>query len=124
MRGGRRRLFTDFQCAELWRMYRAGESILGIGRALGGGGSAVRRVLESTGGIAPTIRRRSSRVLSFVEREEISRGIAAGLAKILRRCVHTVQELIFSMSAITLLGCPLATIRTISCSRGLRRIRQ
>ena len=34
MRGGRRRLFTDSQCAELWRMYKAGESILGIGRAL------------------------------------------------------------------------------------------
>ena len=32
MRGGRRRLFTDSQCAELWRMYKAGESILGIGR--------------------------------------------------------------------------------------------
>jgi hypothetical protein len=78
MRGGRRRLFTDSECAELWRMYKAGESVLGIGRALGRGGSAVRRVLESTGGIAPTIRRRSSRVLSFVEREEISRDIAAG----------------------------------------------
>ena len=50
MRGGRRRLFTDSQCAELWRMYKAGESILGIGRALDRGSSAVRRVLESTGG--------------------------------------------------------------------------
>ena len=59
-------------------MYKAGESVLGIGRALGRCGSAVRRVLESTGGIAPSIRRRSSRVLSFVEREEISRGMAAG----------------------------------------------
>jgi transposase, IS30 family len=70
MRGGRRRLFTDSQCAELWRMYKAGESILGIGRALDRGSSAVRRVLESTGGISPPIRRRSPRVLSYVEREE------------------------------------------------------
>jgi hypothetical protein len=40
-------------------------------------------------------------------------------AKILRKWVHTVHGLIFSTSAITLLGCPLATMRTISCSRGL-----
>lgn len=97
MRGGRRRLFTDCECAELWRMYKAGESVLGIGRALGRGGSAVRRVLESTGGIAPTLRRRSSRVLSFVEREEISRGIAAGqsiraIAKGLKRAASTVSQ--------------------------------
>jgi IS30 family transposase len=97
MRGGRRRLFTDSKCAELWRMYKAGESVLGIGRALGRCGSAVRRVLESTGGIAPSIRRRSSRVLSFVEREEISRGIAAGqsiraIAKGLNRAPSTVSQ--------------------------------
>jgi len=97
MRGGRRRLFTDPECAELWRMYKAGESILGIGRALGRGGSAVRRVLESTGGIAPAIRRRSARVLSFVEREEISRGIAAGqsiraIARGLNRAPSTVSQ--------------------------------
>src|SRR5215813_7654036 len=97
MSGGRRRLFTDSGCAELWRMYRAGESVLAIGRALGRGGSAVRRVLEASGGIAPTIRRRSSRVLSFVEREEISRGIAAGqsvraIAKGLTRAPSTVSQ--------------------------------
>lgn len=97
MRGGRRRLFTDSECAELWRMYKVGESVLAIGRALGRGGSAVRRVLEATGGIAPTIRRRSSRVLSFVEREEISRGIAAGqsiraIAKELNRAPSTVSQ--------------------------------
>ena len=94
---GRRRLFTDSECAELWRMYKAGESILGIGRALRRGGSAVHRVLQATGGIAPALRRRSSRVLSFVEREEISRGIAAGrtiraIAKGLNRAPSTVSQ--------------------------------
>jgi len=97
MRRGRRRLFTDSECAELWRMYKAGESVLGIGRALGRGGSAVRRVLESTGGIAPARRWRSSRVLTLVEREEISRGIAAGetmrsIAKTLNRAPSTVSQ--------------------------------
>jgi len=35
MRRGRRRLFTDAECAELWRMYKAGESILGIRTSFG-----------------------------------------------------------------------------------------
>jgi IS30 family transposase len=35
-------------------------------------------VLEATGGIAPVPRTRSQRALRFGEREEISRGLAAG----------------------------------------------
>jgi hypothetical protein len=97
MRRGRRRIFTAAQCAELWRRYKAGELILGIGRALGRGGSAVRRVLECTGGIAPAQRRRSSRVLSLVEGEEVSRGIAAAyairaIARGLNRAASTVSQ--------------------------------
>ena len=57
--------------SELWRMYKAGESILGIARAMDRGSSAVRRVLESTGGISPPVRRRSPRVLSFVGRRPV-----------------------------------------------------
>jgi len=37
------------QCAELWHRYKSGESILGIGRALGRGATAVHRVLQCTG---------------------------------------------------------------------------
>lgn len=97
MRRGRHRLLTDSQCAELWRMYKAGESILGIARALGRDDAAVSRVLRTTGGIAPAIRRRSARVLSLVEREEISRGIAAGqtiraIATGLHRAPSTVSQ--------------------------------
>lgn len=97
MKRGRHRLLTDFECAELWRMYKAGESVQGIGRALGDRRSAVRRVLESAGGIVPAIRHRSPRVLSSVEREEISRGIAAGqtmraIARGLNRAPSTVSQ--------------------------------
>jgi IS30 family transposase len=93
----RPRLFTDAQCAKLWQMYRAGESILAIGRALGRGGTAVHRVLQATGGITPAVRRRSARVLSLREREEISRGIAAGctiraIARGLKRAPSTVSQ--------------------------------
>src|ERR1700680_1835303 len=78
MRRGRYRMFTTAQCAELWRRYKAGESVDGIGRALGSVASTVRRELQYTGGIAPAQRRRSARVLSLIEREEVSRGMAAG----------------------------------------------
>ncbi len=52
---------------------------------------------RSSGGIRPTARRRSSRVLSLIEREEISRGIAAGLtiraiARNLDRAASTVSQ--------------------------------
>ena len=97
MSQGRPRLFGPAQCAELWRRCKAGESILGIGRALGGRRSAIHRVLQSTGGIVPVVRRRSSRVLSLGEREEISRGIATGytiraIARILNRAASTVSQ--------------------------------
>jgi len=97
MRPGRPALITGEQRQELWRRYKAGETILGIGRALGQGQTAIHRVLQATGGIAPAARRRSVRVLSFNEREENSRGIAAGnsfraIAKTLNRAVSTVSQ--------------------------------
>lgn len=97
MRPGRRPTFTAARGAELWRRYKAGESILAIERALGGSTSAIHRALQLTGGIAPAERCRSSRVLSLVEREEISRGIAAGstirgIARGLGRAVSTVSQ--------------------------------
>lgn len=94
---GRRSTVTDAQREELWRRYKAGETILGIGRALSQRPSNIRRTLEASGGIAPRQRCRSPRVLSLGEREEISRGIAAGrtlrgIARGLKRAVSTVSQ--------------------------------
>ena len=76
---GRHSRVSDAQRVELWRRYRAGETVLGIANALGQRSTSnIYRVLEAAGGIAPAQRRRASRVLSFAEREEISRGVAAG----------------------------------------------
>jgi IS30 family transposase len=85
------------QRVELWRRYKAGETVLGIANALGQRPTNLYRVLEVTGGIAPAQRSRSSRVLSFGEREEISRGVAAGdtfrtIARRLGRAVSTVSQ--------------------------------
>jgi IS30 family transposase len=94
---GRPPIITGALREELWRRYKAGETILGIGRALDQRQTTIHRVLQTNGGIAPARRSRSSRVLSFSEREEISRGVAAGgtfraIARGLHRAVSTVSQ--------------------------------
>ena len=94
---GRRSTITDAQREEFWQRYKAGESVLGIIGALGQRRANIHRVLEASGGIAPVPRRRSLRVLKLGEREEISRGLAAGnslrtIAKRLKRAVSTVSQ--------------------------------
>ena len=64
------------QRVELWRRWKAGESLHAIGRALGKQHNVIRFLLARHGGIAPAARRRSGRALTLVEREDISRGIA------------------------------------------------
>jgi len=61
----------------LWGMWWGGESIRGMGRALGVSVPRVQRFLRLSGGIRPVPQRRRERHLAAGEREEISRGIAA-----------------------------------------------
>ena len=81
--------FTAEQKVELWERWKQGQSISSISRALerktkGG----VQRIVVVHGGIAPSARRRAGRTLELGEREEISRGIAAGLAiRAIARCL-------------------------------------
>jgi len=97
MRRGRGRIFTAAECVDLWRRYKDGESILSIAHELGRRDSSVHKILQRTGGIAPAERYRASRVLSLVEREEVSRGLAAGytfraIARRLNRAASTVSQ--------------------------------
>jgi IS30 family transposase len=97
MRSGRHSTVTDAQGKELWRRYKSGETVLGIASVLGQRSSNLYRVLQSAGGIEPAPRTRSSRALSFREREEISRGVAAGdtfraIARGLHRAVSTISQ--------------------------------
>ncbi len=78
MAGTRRPGFSDFEKAEIWRGWKSGMTLNSIGRALDRAGPHVRDLVAASGGIAPPPRRRSSWVLSRTEREEISRGLAAG----------------------------------------------
>ena len=63
---------------EIWRRMRAGHSMKPTARALGLPTSTVRSYLVRCGGIMPDPRHRAARRLSLAEREEISRGLAAG----------------------------------------------
>jgi IS30 family transposase len=68
------------QKRELWARWKAGESLSEIGRALGRQAGSIHGVVAANGGYVPARRRRSARVLSLAEREEISRGLAGGLS--------------------------------------------
>jgi DNA-binding CsgD family transcriptional regulator len=66
------------QKLELWTLWKNGESLSDIGRALGKHAALVFAVVVAKGGIAPAIRRRRPGSLTQSEREEISRGLSAG----------------------------------------------
>ncbi len=67
--------------AELSKRWRAGESVSDIARALEKNVGSIFGVLRLRGGIAPPQRKRSHRALTRGDREEISRGLAAGLSQ-------------------------------------------
>jgi len=78
MRQGRRHGLSAEQKADIWRRWKAGESLHEIGRAFDKDHGSIQFLLLQHGGIAPAVRRRSERTLRMAEREEISRGIACG----------------------------------------------
>jgi hypothetical protein len=97
MRQGRRYGLSVEQKADIWRRWKAGESLHEIGRALVKDHGSIHFLLSQHGGIAPAPRHRSQRTLTLAEREDISRGIASGLsireiAKGLQRAASTVSR--------------------------------
>jgi IS30 family transposase len=63
---------------EVWRRWKQGQAFSEIGRALGTCRQAIHDVVVRRGGVAPQPRRRRAASLQLSEREEISRGLAAG----------------------------------------------
>lgn len=89
--------FSPAQQDEIWRRWREGQSFSLIGRALGAPMHHVRQFLSQSGGVRLTPQQRSERHLTGGEREEISRGLAAGesarqLAQRLGRSPSTVSR--------------------------------
>jgi IS30 family transposase len=73
-------MFSAAESAEVWDRWQRGEGLKLIGRVFDRTSSAIFQHLKPHGGIRPAPRRRSRRALSIDEREEISRGVAAGVS--------------------------------------------
>jgi len=72
--------YSPAQKAEMWDRWQQGESLRAIGRVFDRPSSSIFNVLSPTGGIRPPERKRSRFALTLTEREEISRGLVAGLS--------------------------------------------
>jgi len=72
---------TPVAIDELWVRLRSGKAAKPAARELGLGTSTVRAYLLRCGGIRPEPRRRAAGRLTLAEREEISRGLAAGCSR-------------------------------------------
>src|SRR6202166_2958777 len=97
MTQGKQVALSAAQRTEVWRRWKAGESLHRIGRAFGKPHNSIHSFLSHHGGIVPAVRRRSLLVLTAVEREDISRGLACGssmrdIAKALERAASTVSR--------------------------------
>jgi IS30 family transposase len=85
------------QRTEVWRRWKAGESLHTIGRAYARPHTSIHCLLAHQGGIVPAVRRRALLALTLREREELSRGLASGssmraIAKGLARSASTVSR--------------------------------
>jgi IS30 family transposase len=97
MKPSKRRYFTQADKNLMWDRWQKGESLNSIARLLGTSHSAISGVLSKTGGVRPAERQRSRIALTLAEREEISRGVAAGyslrtIAAMLGRAPSTISR--------------------------------
>ena len=70
--------FSEEEKETIWSMREAGVPVKRIAKRLGRQNSSLRTFIASAGGARPSPRERSALRLSLAEREEISRGLAAG----------------------------------------------
>jgi len=64
----------------MWDRWQKGESLHAIGRHFGRYHSSIAGIISASGGIRPAERKRSRFALTLCEREDISRGLVAGLS--------------------------------------------
>jgi transposase, IS30 family len=93
----------------IWDMREAGVPVKRIAKHLDRQNSSLRRFIADHGGTRPSARERSELRLSFAEREEISRGLAAG---------HSIRAI-----AAGLERSPSTVCREVNANGGRRRYR-
>jgi IS30 family transposase len=91
----KRSRLSPAQETDVWKRWKAGQSLHAIGRVFGKPHTSIRHLLLPRGGIPPAVRCRSRLALTRSEREDISRGIASGssireIARHLQRAASTV----------------------------------
>src|ERR1700722_10265223 len=91
----KRSRLSPTQETDVWKRWKAGQSLHEIGRAFDKPHTSIRHLLLPRGGIPPALRRRSRLALTRSEREDISRGVASGssireIARHLDRAASTV----------------------------------
>jgi len=91
--------------AELWRRWKAGETISAMTRAMGRSHLTLLGAVRVHGGVAPRKPCRSRLALTFAEREEISRGLMAQqsirqIARHLGRAPSTISREITRNTAL------------------------
>ena len=72
--------YTETDKGLMWDRWQKGDSLHSIARLFDRSHGSIAGILARTGGIRPPQRRRSRRALTLSEREEISRGVVAGLS--------------------------------------------
>lgn len=72
--------FSEEDRATIWELRERGVGLRAIARRLGRRDSSIRGFLARSGGSRPSARQRNELRLSLAEREEISRGLAAGVS--------------------------------------------
>jgi len=72
--------YSSEQKKYMWDRWKEGDSLWEIGRFFDRSSSSIYGILSPTGGIRPPDRKRAKQSLTLAEREEISRGIVAGLS--------------------------------------------
>jgi len=97
MKSKTRRFFTQSDKTLMWDRWQKGESLHSIARLFDTSHSAISGVFSKTGGVRPPERQRSRMSLTLAEREEISRGVAAGqslrtIATMLGRAPSTISR--------------------------------
>jgi len=89
--------YSESQKAQMWERWRAGDNLHQIANLFDRPHTSIQGILVRTGGIEPAQRHRSSLALTLVEREEISRSVAAGkslrsIATLLGRAPSTISR--------------------------------